>query len=160
MAETSKMDIITSVSSANKSQVPSSYESELTLTGGSVSSVISISVETSQDLGGHRRGPNIANSAAENQGSAEFGEHGQLLPSSDEWDGEVVEEVFDSGILKFRVAWEPTLEPEENLSAEMKKAWEDKKARSVFNSQQSADGVRSAGKTRGIQKRGRPRKNY
>lgn len=44
-----------------------------------------------------------------------------------EWEGEVVEEVFSDGVIKFKVAWVPTLEPAANLSAKMKTAWEMKK---------------------------------
>ena len=143
----SNMDTYTRAAPADELQGASSPGSNLT--GDSVSSMLSIFVTTSHYPGEHSRATNLAKSAAEIQGPADPGDHGPTLPSSDEWDGEVVGEVFDRGILKYRVAWEPTLEPEENLGAEMKKVWEEKKAKSVLNRQER----------RGIRKRsGRPRK--
>jgi len=45
-----------------------------------------------------------------------------------EWGGEIVEEVVNKGILKYMIAWVPTLEPEENVSLELKEVWKAKKA--------------------------------
>ena len=45
-----------------------------------------------------------------------------------EWEGEIVEEVIDNGILKYMIAWLPTLEPEQNVGLKMKEVWEAKKA--------------------------------
>lgn len=111
--------------------------SESSCTGGSVS----IYITTPLDLREHRSGTKFLKTSTESQGSA-----------NEEWEGEVVEEVLDGGLLKFRVAWVPTLEPEENLSAEMRKAWEEKKAKMVRNKPRAA-GVRSRVETRSVQTR-------
>jgi hypothetical protein len=60
-----------------------------------------------------------------------------------EWEGEVVEEILDKGIVKFKVAWTPTLEPEDNLSAEMRSAWESKKAKAAINREQGTGKVKT-----------------
>ena len=43
-----------------------------------------------------------------------------LLPG--DWEGDIVREVIDKGILKYMIAWVPVLEPEANVGLEMKKA--------------------------------------
>ena len=52
--------------------------------------------------------------------------NGDLLPG--EWEGEIREEVVVNGIVKYLIAWVPTLEPKENVSPEMMEEWEAKKA--------------------------------
>ena len=47
----------------------------------------------------------------------------------DEWEGKIVgEEIDRDGRLNYMIVWAPTVEPEENVGLEMKKAWEAKKA--------------------------------
>lgn len=36
-----------------------------------------------------------------------------------EWEGKIVGEVFVDGILKYKIAWEPSFEPKENVGREM-----------------------------------------
>lgn len=133
----------------NKQRISSSSGSDSALTSDTLFSTISIFVQTSQ-------GPNIAKSAAENLGPADTGKHSQAIPPSDEWEGEIVGEVFDRGRKLYRIVWEPTEEVPENIGPQMMKVWEEKKAKSVYN-QDTGDGVRSIVRKGGIKKR--PRKS-
>ncbi|KAK4149741.1 hypothetical protein C8A00DRAFT_37655 [Chaetomidium leptoderma] len=65
---------------------------------------------------------------------------GDLL--SGEWEGEIVEEVIDNGILKYMIAWVPTLEPEENVGLKMKEVWEAKKAALLGSSEGGKDRIK------------------
>lgn len=96
------------------------------------SATMSISMEASQQVGEHIQSSHTSMPCAK---CAKTGttEHKERLALDDEWEGEVVEEVLDQGILKFKVAWVPTLEPAENLSAEMRAAWEKRKTESGTN---------------------------
>ncbi|KAM7192757.1 hypothetical protein V8F33_008218 [Rhypophila sp. PSN 637] len=89
---------------------------------------MSIYIQASQQVGKHIQSSHTSIPSAK---CANIGtEDKESLVLDDEWEGEVVGEVLDQGILKFKVAWVPTLEPAENLSVEMRAAWEKKKAKS------------------------------
>lgn len=77
-----------------------------------------------------------------------FDKSSYTLPLGEGWEGEVVDEILDEGVVKFEVAWAPTLEPGDNLSAEMRGAWESKKAKAAMNRKQGTRTVRT-----GVQKR-------
>ena len=59
-----------------------------------------------------------------------------------EWECEIVEEVIDEDILKYMVAWVPTLKPGDTLSLALKEVWEAKKAAMLAP---RGDGKRSSG---------------
>jgi hypothetical protein len=139
--EMSTIGTFTRVISSFEPMVSPRPATESETAGNSVFSAMSICL-ASQCLGEH-----IVKPTSEKQEPADSEKQSQLITLSDEWEGEVVEEVFEEGILKFKVRWVPTLEPEENLSAEMRKAWEEKKARLVLKKQRGAGRIPSWSET-------------
>lgn len=132
-------------------------KSQLNFPTDLISSTTSICLGASHQVKEHVEPTNNPAPLAKDTRSAE--QNGNLT-LGDEWEGEVVEEVLDQGILKFRVAWVPTLEPGENLSIEMRAAWEKKKAESKANRQRNGGKIQSKVESSGIRKRrGQPRKD-
>ncbi len=81
--------------------------------------------------GDTKRGSGIKKQWAGVRGRAKVADLGMAdddIPPG-EWEGEIVEEVIDKGVWKYRIVWAPTLEPVGNAGPEMKEVWEAKKAR-------------------------------